>query len=381
MSGKRPAKIPDKIKNILVSGGGTGGHLMPAIAIAEILIKNGYNPTLITDSRCINYLPTSLNFEVKIFDLFRPTSFRNLFKFFLSFENVFRNSYRIYKTKNIKLLVACGGYSSIPVILAAFFARVKIVLHEQNSVVGRTNYWFSYIADKLFLSFMHTVRIPLINQKKIVWVGIPVMEKHKIPSAEIQIQNNQEANNQIKGKKEVTILVTGGSQAARVFDELIIQSIKLLANNMQDMKFNIIQQVSTKDLESIENEYKKLRIDVIVSNFFHNLEDHYKKADLFIGRAGASTINEIIKYSIPSILIPYPFAKDNHQYYNAKNLVEFSAAWLLDQKKATAEKLQSIIQEIISSDSMIISAKKQLSKLQIDSDRIIASEIKKIIDK
>jgi UDP-N-acetylglucosamine--N-acetylmuramyl-(pentapeptide) pyrophosphoryl-undecaprenol N-acetylglucosamine transferase len=359
-------------KKLFVTGGGTGGHLMPALAIAEILIANNYSPVVYTDNRCKNYIPEKLDFSVQIVDLIRANSFKNLYLFFKTLINSFYVYISAIKNEKPCALISCGGYSSIPLLISAIIMRVPIMIHEQNSIVGRTNYWFSYFSKKLFLSFIHTVNLPLIDGKDIIWTGIPVLKKHKV---------KLESKTKKSKKYDFYILVTGGSQGASIFDELVPNAIKIVKEKYKNLNFFVAQQSRASDIEYIKNLYKDISIDAEVKNFFQDIESHYKNADILIGRSGASTINEIIEYHLPSILIPFPHAKDNHQAYNAKNLAEFKSAILLHQKDASPESLSKDISKLIDNPSELKELSYNLSRLKIDSSEIILEEIKKVIDK
>ena len=357
---------------IIVTGGGTGGHLMPAIAMCEQLQENSFRPLLVTDARCEKYLPDKMEFEHFIIDVQRAGNIKKIFHSLCSWTYAIRDSINLIRKEKASIVIGCGGYSSIPLILAALVLRKKIILHEQNAYVGRTNYILSYFADLLFLSFIHTVNIPLIDSKKVIWAGIPITKKHQLGRA---------VKKSIFSSKEITLLVTGGSQGAFIFDRLIIEALKLLQPKFPEYHFKVIQQVRESTSSSLKEEYSKLHIEAEVANFFHNIEDNYLKADIYIGRSGASTINEIINYKIPSIFVPYPSAQNNHQYYNAMNLVEFNAAWLIEQKDLSAEILSNKLEEIIKKKAAIAEMRGKLAELQMNSTEIIIEEIHKIIDK
>ncbi len=359
-------------KKIIVTGGGTGGHLMPAIAICEKLRAKGANVILVTDARCKDYLPSNLPFKYYIIDAQRFRNISKIFHTIYSWVKALFDSVNLMQKEKAVAVIGCGGYSSMPLILTAFCMRKKIILHEQNAYVGRANYIFAYLSDLLFLSFMHTVNIPLIDNKKIVWSGIPLTQKHK---------NNISIKKPVLSKKLITILITGGSQGASIFDEVIFDAIKLLKSKLQGKEIKVIQQVRSSICSDLKNAYSEINIECDVANFYHNMENHYLEADIYIGRAGASSVNEIINYKIPAIFVPYPFAQNNHQYYNAMNLAEFKAALLLKQKDMTPDSLANKLLEIIENPEFANKMTSKLHEMQIDSSEIITNEIHKIIDK
>ncbi len=358
-------------KTIIVTGGGTGGHLMPAISICEELFKQNFRPILITDKRCENYLPKNLAFDVIIIEVARASGFFSFYKPIFSGLKGLLQVFSLMQRTQPKLLIACGGYSSLPVLLAAMVRGVKFVLHEQNAITGTVNYLLSYLSQRLFISFIHTINLPLIDSKKIVWTGIPTLESHNYNGKIVTERKSS----------EITIMCTGGSQGASIFDELLFETIKILVKKLPKIKFNIIQQVRSIDEKFLSQEYKAIGVTSDIAKFYHNINEKYSTADILIARAGASTINEIIHYELPSILVPYPYAKNNHQMHNAMNLVEFKAAWLIEQKKISPEILATKIQEILGNKDELSYAQSQLKKLQIDSRKIIMQEVYKIIDK
>jgi len=358
-------------KVIIVTGGGTGGHLMPAISICEELHKQNFVTILITDKRCENYLPKDLDFKVVIIEVARANGIFSYYKPIITgIKSLISILCLIRKTKP-QLVIACGGYSSLPVLLASIIARVKFALHEQNAVIGTVNYLLSYLSQRLFISFIHTINLPLIDSKKIILTGIPILESH-----------NKDTEFFMKKKSDIiTIMCTGGSQGASIFDELLPKTMEVLVSKLPETKFNIIQQVRRADCDHLVKRYKEIGVNADVSKFYHNISEKYLCADIFISRSGAGTVNEIIHYALSAILVPYPHAKNNHQMHNAMNLVEFRAAWLIKQEKISPEILATKIQEILEDKDALLYAQNQLKKLQIDSRKIITQEIHKIIDK
>ncbi len=355
---------------ILVTGGGTGGHLMPAIAFCEMLNAKGYQVILATDTRCISYLPKNPQFNIEIFHLTRPSNIANFFRFCSSFVYALAQSFKILSRNNIKLVIGCGGYSCSPVIIASILRFTPFILQEQNSIIGTANYFFGYFANKLFISFMHTTNLPPIGHKKIIWVPMPLLKKH----------SNHKYHRNSELESTITILVTGGSQGANIFDDVITDAVILLAKRYKDRKFKVFQQSINKCYE-ITEKYNSYKIKSITEPFFHDIEKYYTEADFFIGRSGASTVNEIIHYTIPAIFIPYPFAANDHQYYNAKNLSEFGAAWVVLQKDITSEKIVDIFGTLIESSELRQKAIDNLSKMRQDRTEIALTHIKKLIDK
>lgn len=366
-------------KHIIICGGGTGGHLMPALAIKEILDDNNYNTLLVTDIRCERFLKSHEKQDACILNIIQPKGFINLIKYFKNTFYCILKIRKIIKNSGTILVIGCGGYSSVPVILASILCRVEYIIHEQNSHLGRANYYLSYFSSKLFLSFIHTVNLPLISNEKIIWTGVPLTKRH----SKINNYNTEDDKNLSKLENNIkTILITGGSQGASIFDDFIIEAIENIKSIKPDLTLQVIQQTkSDKKIEYLRSRYDKLQIKAEISNFFHNLDIYYKQADLFIGRAGASTISEIINYEIPSILIPYPYAKDDHQQQNAMNLSKFGAGKLILQNELNIDVISSEMIKILLDNEVNINMQKKLRALKINTPEIIMAEVKKVIDK
>ncbi|MDX2049937.1 MAG: undecaprenyldiphospho-muramoylpentapeptide beta-N-acetylglucosaminyltransferase [Rickettsiaceae bacterium] len=371
-----------KDRSVIVSGGGTGGHLMPALAISDLLYLNGYKVTLITDARCKKYLSgNEIGYEKHIFNIRQP---KKILGYALCILDIIRYTFvtaKIILKNNINVVITCGGYTSAPIVLATVLTGAKLILHEQNSYVGKANYYSSYLATRFFLSFMHTVNLPNIAKDKIVWTGIPGRQKSKTFNSETRIENFANKIESQEEKEKFTILVTGGSQGASIFDAIIPELMVLLSKKYKNIEFEIFQQSRSDDYSEMLKIYKNNNIKCEIAKFFFNIEDYYKKSDFYIGRSGASTIYDILEYQIPSIFIPYPYAKNNHQYYNARNLEEFGAAWVIEQKNSSAEKLCAQISQVIEDKNLKYKISSKLATIKPESSKIILQEIQKLFDK
>lgn len=357
-------------KKVIIVGGGTGGHLFPAIAISEILQDN-YEICLITDNRCKAYIPSDIKHRIEIIDVerfsFSPLKF--ITSLYLNIKS-FYTSLKLINNFKPDLIIGCGGYTSIPILLCSIIKRIKIVLHEQNSIVGRVNLLFSRFANKIFISFMHTTKLPKIDGNKIIWSGNPTPSKISLVNKNKMLKNNN-----------FTIVVTGGSQAALIFDHIVPESIQIIKNSLKDLNLTIIQQIKSPNTVHLEGFYKELGVNYEIANFFKDIDSKYSQADLIVARAGASTISDLIVTNIPSILVPYPYAKDNHQFTNALNLVKFNAAIMIDQKKLTSKLLAQNIIDLINNRDRLEGMTVALKNLNIDSKKIITEEINKLFDK
>jgi UDP-N-acetylglucosamine--N-acetylmuramyl-(pentapeptide) pyrophosphoryl-undecaprenol N-acetylglucosamine transferase len=334
-----------KYKKILIAAGGTGGHLSPAIALAEQLDNLGFNLELITDQRCQNYLPIERKYKIKIYNHLQfsqhPLKFLQ-FIFSLSF-NILQIIKKI-KRENIELIISFGGYTALSSNIAAIFTIKKLILHEQNSHAGRVNKIFARFADKIITTYPNVSAFD--NYKdKLFLCDLPI--------------RNIFVHNHIKTNKKFNILIMGGSQGAQIFSKIFSELFnKNLIKNVKKIK--IIQQVREEERESLEKLYKNLGISYEIKTYFTNISQKLSETDLVISRAGAATIAEIIFTEKPAILIPYPYAKDNHQFYNAKYLESFKACYLFQEKDLDIRNLSKLIDNLIDKKNLLADVKKNI---------------------
>ncbi len=281
-------------KKIFLVAGGTGGHLFPAISLAEVNSNNDYyflldkRTELIGKKKKLKYFLIQSS-KVRL-DLLLPIAFLKIFFGFIQ-------SIIILLKYKPELVIGFGGYTSIPSIFAAKILNIKIIIHEQNAIMGRTNRLLSNFTNNIALTFKNT----LYAKKSAVHTGIPIRQKK-----DYKIQKN-------KLKK---ILVVGGSQGAKIFGEIIPNIISQL-NKRVKSKIFVIQQVRSNDHKQIEDHYKKMKVKYTLNEFFDDIYKEYNNADIVISRCGASTLAEIDSFKKFSILFPLPSAINNHQYLNA----------------------------------------------------------------
>ncbi len=318
--------------NILIAGGGTGGHLFPGISIAEEFLKiNSSNNILFagTDRPFEKSVLKNAGFNHKDISI---TGLKGM-GFFYKLKTALRLPAAIIQSVFIifrfkaDLIVGVGGYSSGPVAIAAWLLRKKIVLHEQNIVPGMTNKILSRFANRIYVSFSETANHFSITTVKTT--GNPV--RKEILAVGQKIKDNDSPFN---------VLISGGSQGAHKINEAVCEAINYLN---KDKQFNFVHQTGINDAEMVESAYIKSGLTHIVQPFFNDMEKQYENADLIICRAGATTIAEITAMGHSSILIPFPHAADNHQEKNARVLVNKEAAEMITEDnlngKMLAEKI------------------------------------------
>jgi len=318
----------------LIAGGGTGGHLFPGIAIAqEVMARNPKNKVL--------FVSSGKPFEKDILS-------KNGFKHItissggikrLSLQQQFRSAIKIpkgilqsvfiLKTFKPSIVIGVGSYSAGPVVISAWLMRIIVVLHEQNTIPGITNRILSYFAKRIYISFEDTKQH--LNSRKVYYTGNPVRKEFLEQAA---VSNKIHKNNSDKIDL-FTILILGGSQGAHALNMAIIESL----TQLNDGNYFFIHQTGLQDEHEVKHVYQSLNISSVVQAFFDDMVQQYKRADLVICRAGATTVAEITAMGKCAIFIPYPFAADNHQVVNAKALVNTGAAEMILQKDLCAKLL------------------------------------------
>ncbi len=309
-------------KVIFFVAGGTGGHVFPAMAAAKSFGKS--QSYFLIDSRTEKFL---LGKNIKYHVISSGKLDKNIFKIIISILKIFYgflySFYLIIKFKP-SLIVGFGGYTSIPPILAAKVLNKKILIHEQNSVMGKTNRFLSKISTKVAITYKNTI----FAEKSAIFSGIPIREL-KIKKKPFK-----------KNKKN--ILIIGGSQGAKVFSEIVKNIISNLDKNLLKRIF-IIQQVREEDFKIMENFYQSLNIKFKLQSFFKNIYDEINISDLVISRCGASSLAEIEFFKKFCILIPLPTSANNHQYFNAIEFKKNNNCEIVDQSNINYEKLLKII--------------------------------------
>jgi len=347
-------KKNDKKKYVLLAAGGTGGHVFPAQAIADQLIKD-YKISLVTDKRGASFLKNSLaQVEKDILPVIGftgsiPNKIHAISALIFSFSKLFFKFF----LKKPSIVVGFGGYPSAPAIIAAFFHQIPTIIHEQNAVMGKANKFLAKFSDIIALSFKETFNTNGIARYKMIYTGNPIRK---------QILDISDKIYKKLDKSIFKILVVGGSQGAAIFSDILPKAIKLLDPKIQKI-LSINQQARQDLLQDTINEYKESEAKVEVKNFFEDIENLLYKCDLVIARSGAATVMEIIASRKPSILIPFAASQNNHQFFNAQFLAQQKAAILIEEKDISPVMLAETI-------SNLITEKEKFSELQSSMKKI-----------
>jgi len=324
-----------KNSKIAIIAGGTGGHIFPAISLLEQLIIEKKEIIFFSDTRVSNIINKNKSLfkkkNVTFYSLRISKNFKDFFSFFKNFFKIF-----IFIKKNDpKIIVGFGGYTSIPFLLISKILFKPIILHEQNIIIGLTNKIFSPFSKKIIFGWGEKKKNKI--NKNFFYIRNPVRKK---------ILNLRKKVKFITHKKKTIILIVGGSQGAAILDNIIPASLNLLPNQIKK-NIEVYHQCSKNNFNSVKKNYLKNKIKCTCKTFFNNLPDIMFKSQFVISRSGASTLSEISALGKPSILIPYKFAKNNHQEKNAKWLIDKGAGTMLLENELTVENLKNEIMTFI----------------------------------
>lgn len=323
---------------IVLAAGGTGGHIFPAEAVAKKLSKEGHSVILITDYRSKKYIKDFAADEIKYIRS-GGTGGRFYNKIFAAINiliGVFQASSILKKIKP-DVVVGFGGYPSFPTMQAATSIKVKTLIHEQNAVLGKVNSFLAPKVNVILTSFEKTEKIKEKDTAKVVFTGNPV--RSQIFSVNNLPYPKLESNGSLH------ILVTGGSQGARLFSKIIPEAIVLLKDEVR-ASLRIDQQCRADDIESVRQIYKDAKVNAELATFFDDMPSRLAASHLVIARAGASTTSELLIAARPAILVPFKHARDDHQTLNAKALEEKNACIVIAEDNFTPETLAAKIEEL-----------------------------------
>lgn len=336
-------------KRILITAGGTGGHLYPAQALAQQLMRS-IPPNKVLSSEVLSSevlfvaggLKTNRFFDQSRF-AFRSISCSPLngLRGLAHLIQGFWQSVKIIKEFKPDVVVGFGSYYTIPVILAARYLQIPIVLHEANSIPGRANKWMAYFATAVGVHFPVTASF---FAGKAYEVGLPLREGFSLDAVE---KREALARYGLSGEHK-TLLICGGSQGAEPINELMLGCFLVL----QELSLQVIHLTGNPvSAEKFKALYQTQGIAAHVTVFEKEMQMAWRAADGFIGRSGAATIAESIEFEVPGILIPYPHATDQHQDKNADFLVEtVGSAMKFSQSKLTPAALESAIELLFSKE-------------------------------
>ena len=325
---------------VVIAGGGTGGHLYPGIAIARELLKERGNEVLFVGTEQgieAKVLPKE-GLEVRFISVGKLKGMKLLssIKTVMTLPLSILQSVSLLREIKPAVVIGVGGYSSGPVALAAWLLRVPLLIVEPNSYAGLANRMLGKVADRVILCFPGGGRLKFFPKKKTTNTG-PLVRKG------IELGNRDDA---IRGfgleQGRFTVFVMGGSGGAHAINMAMKEAARYLkeAPNVQ-----ILHQTGEKDAGAVTAGYQEAGLKAVVLPYIHDMAGAYAAADLVVSRSGATTVAELSVCGKRAVLVPFPFAADNHQEYNARALADRGSADVIVQKDLTAERLAGVIKK------------------------------------
>ena len=354
------------IKKIFIFTGGTGGHVIPAVIFGNFLISKGIDCYLFIDKRGSKYIN---NFEGKIF-ITKSSHFGGSLQFKLkSFVNLvfglLKSLYLIYSHKPQEC-ISFGSYATFTPMLSSvlinkiFNRKILLYIHEQNTVVGKVNLLFIKYVKYIFTNFDVINNLEKKFLLKKITSGNPKNFGNKI-----------RIDKEKKNKNQKTLFVYGGSQGSKDVINAVISLLPKINKNIRK-KIKIYFQCPLSLQKNLINSLKFLKLDYEVKSFYYNIDEILSLTHVAITRAGAGTISDIVYYKIPSIIFPLPNSIYNHQYYNAKFLLDKKAAFIFNENKLNIEKDIKLLENLFLDDNNYLLMKKNLENIPIlDANKII----------
>lgn len=318
-------------KTLMIMAGGTGGHVYPAMAIADYLKALGWNIVwLATEGGMENRLIEGKGYQKAMINM-QGVRGKGLLGWLLlpvKLTKALNQSYQAIREYQPNVVLGMGGFAAFPGGLMARILAKPLVIHEQNSVAGLTNRVMAKIASRVLAAFPNALKHADV-------IGNPV----RVEIAELAEPEKRLALH----KGALRILVVGGSLGAQALNDLIPQALAAMPVASRP---DVVHQAGMKHIEALENQYAKYGVKADCKAFIENMADMYEWADFVICRAGAMTVAELSVVGLGGLLIPFPFAVDDHQTTNAEYLSAHGAAFLIQQKALTVEKIVNILKTL-----------------------------------
>ncbi len=363
-------KQPSKQKPLVAIGcGGTGGHLYPGLAVADQLLLRGCDVKLLVSAKEVDQqgIKSALGMTVATLPAVGMTLGR-LVPFLAGFWKSYRASRKLFRERPPQAVLAMGGFTSAPPVLAGKACGAAGFLHESNTIPGKANRWLAHFVDQAFVGF--PMAAGRLHHTNILCTGTPVRPQFQPTDAgPCRMALGLSPTRPL-------VLVMGGSQGASGINDLLLQALPHLLKAAPDLQF--LHLTGPNDAPKVQAGYDGHRAKAIVRPFLTEMELALGAANVTVSRAGASSLAELAAMRLPSVLIPYPVAADNHQLYNARAYVETGAALLLEQKgadgEALAERILSLVTNLAAHDQMSRALERwhQANAAELIAERMIA---------
>ena len=363
---------------LLIAGGGTGGHLFPGIAIArEFMTRNAQNAVLFVSTgnpferKALSHAGFNLE-TVSVAGIKGRGIWQKLKSLTLIPLGIVQSSWII---KNFKpdLVLGVGSYAAGPVVLTAWMAGIPVVLHEQNILPGITNRALARFAQRIYVSFENTSG--RFDTAKVRLTGNPVRREILRPAA----AEDREDEGRPDRAPVLNILIAGGSQGAHAINMAVVAALPLIR---QKKRLRVVHQTGAADEGHVRAAYAAKGINAVVAAFFDDMDRRYRRADLIICRAGATTVAEITAVGKAALFIPFPFAADDHQKLNAEALAAQGAAEMIEEKHLAAADLAERIDRFANDRKALDRMADQARKLgRPEAARLIVDDCYRLLEK
>jgi UDP-N-acetylglucosamine--N-acetylmuramyl-(pentapeptide) pyrophosphoryl-undecaprenol N-acetylglucosamine transferase len=325
-------------RHFVLAAGGTGGHMMPAHALAAELVARGHQVALITDERGAKIPGLFGGVQTHILPAGRIT--KNPLSWFGGARAILkgrRMALRLFETFQPSAVIGFGGYPAYPALIAARAAKIPTAVHEQNAVLGRVNRMVANWVTAIATSYPDVARIAEKNLKKVTLVGNPVRDEI--------LELRDQPYPAIDGEAVFSVLVVGGSQGATVLSDVVPDGLAMLPPALT-RRLQVTQQCRVEDIEAVRARYSSLGIPADLATYMTDMPKKIEWAHLVIARAGASTIAELTAAGRPAILVPLPSATDDHQSANVREMVAAGGARAIPQSLFTPVELAKQMQKL-----------------------------------
>ena len=319
-------------RTVLVMAGGTGGHIFPGLAVAEVLRSQGWHvywlgaPAPSMESQLVP--AKGFAFEAVRFGGVRGKGLLTLALLPMRLLQAFWQSLQVIRRLRPDVLVGLGGYITFPGGMMGVLMGKPLVLHEQNSVAGMANKVLAHVADRVLCTFPKVL-------PKAQWVGNPMRDgflNQPPPEARFAQRNGP-----------LRVVVVGGSLGAQALNSGVPQALALMP---RDQRPQVLHQGGVKHLKTLQDNYAQAGVDAELVPFIDDTASAFAQADLVICRAGASTVSELAAVGVAALLVPFPYAVEDHQTVNAQFLVSQAAGWMMPQSELTPEKLAAFLSRL-----------------------------------
>jgi len=332
----------------VITAGGTGGHLFPAEALARELLTLGRSVHLVTDQRTDAFGERGLETNVHYVRAARPTgSPAQAVQGLAELAAGVLQARRLLLRLKPAVVVGFGGYPSIPTMAAAVYLRLPTLIHEQNAVLGRANRLLAPLARQIATGFVTAAGLRSADGARAVHTGNPVRAAFLEAGRKDYFPPPQGG--------PIELLVLGGSQGAHVLSEIVPPALMMLPVGLRK-RLRISQQARPEDVATVSEMYREGGIVAELNSFFDDVPERLARAHLVICRAGASTVAELAAVGRPALLIPYPFATDDHQTANARALSDAGGGWMIPQSGLASATLAARLEDLLADNSVLVTA-------------------------